>query len=134
MSTSLIMKEDHGELTTRYEEGPQRLEREFTSRQSNVLPLDAARNEGRFYGKLFRGGRPLSGSQRIGFVLLGFIACAQAFFVFFGAFPGLTAAVGMRVLPNSNRAVLLAYLPFAVLFCLLGIKLIVTAVAAPSQR
>jgi hypothetical protein len=129
------MKEDHlGKLTTRYEKGPQHLEREFTARQSNVLPLDAARNEGSFYGKLFRGGRPLSGSQRVGFVLVGFIACAQAFFVTFLAFPGLAATAGMRILPNSNRAVFLAYLPFAALICFLGIKLMVTAVTAPSRR
>ena len=89
------MKEDRlGKPTTRYEKGP--LERDFAARQSNVLPLDAARNEGSFYGKLFRGGRPLSGSQRIGFVLVGFIACAQAFFVICSAFPGLAAAVGAR--------------------------------------
>ena len=37
-------------------------------------------------------------------------------------------------MPNSNRAVLLAYLPFALLVCLLGVKLIMTAVAAPSRR
>jgi|HubBroStandDraft_6_1064221.scaffolds.fasta_scaffold384358_2 hypothetical protein len=128
------MKEDQSVSTKQYEEGPQRFEREFASRQSNVLPLDAARNEGRFYGSLFRGGRPLSASRRIGFVLLGLIACAQAFFVICSAFPGLAAAVGARIVPNSNRAVLLAYLPFALLFCLLGVKLIITAVAAPSRR
>ena len=37
-------------------------------------------------------------------------------------------------MPTGNRAVLLAYLPFALLVCLLGVKLIMTAVAAPSQR
>jgi hypothetical protein len=127
------MKEDRlGKPTTRYEKGP--LERDFTARQSNVLPLDAARNQGSFYGKLFRGGRPLSGSQRIGFALVGFIACAQAFFVTLIAFPGLAAAAEMRILPTSNRAVFLAYLPFATLICLLGIKLMVTAFTAPSRR
>src|SRR3984957_8538161 len=127
------MKEDQSVSTKQYEAGPQRFEREFASRQSNVLPLDAARNEGRFYGSVFRGGRPLSGSQRIGFVLLGFIICAQAFFVIYGAFPGSAAAVGVSIVPNSNRAVLLAYLPFALRFCLLGVKLIITAVAVPRR-
>jgi hypothetical protein len=67
-------------------------------------------------------------------VLVGFIACAQAFFVTLIAFPGLAAAAGMRILPPSKRAVFLAYLPFAVLICLLGIKLMVTAFTAPSRR
>ncbi len=49
------------------EEARRRFEADAISRQSNVLPLDAARNEGRFYGKLIRGERPLSGVQRIGF-------------------------------------------------------------------
>jgi hypothetical protein len=114
------MKDERNRSTKQYEEAPQLLQSQFASRQSNVLPLDAVRNEGRFYGRLLRGGRPLSGSQRIGFVLLGFIACAQAFFVVCGAFPELTSAVGMRPLPNSNRAALLAYLPFGLLNLLVG--------------
>ena len=42
-------------------EARRQFEADAISSQSNVLPLDAARNEGRFYGKLIRGERQLSG-------------------------------------------------------------------------
>jgi hypothetical protein len=38
--------------------------------QQNVLPLDAARNEGRFLGKILLGTGPLSIVQRIGTIVL----------------------------------------------------------------
>jgi hypothetical protein len=117
-----------------FEQARQRLETEFASQQSNVLPLDAARNEGRFYGNLIRGDRSLNPIQRIGFFLMGFLACSQTFFVIVSAFPQLAKAAGMRVLPESNRAVVLAYLPFSAIILFFGIKFIVTAVAPRKQK
>lgn len=114
-------------------EGRESFEAEFASRQSNVLPLDAARNEGQFYGSLIKG-RPLSAAQRIGFFFIGIIACAQGLFVVFSAFPRLADAVGMRVFPNANRTVLFAYLPFSLLFLLLGLKFITKAVVPSKAR
>ncbi len=116
-----------------FEEARQRLEAEFASQQSNVLPLDAARNEGRFYGNLIGGDRTLNPIQRIGFFRMGFFACSQAFFVVVSAFPQLAKAAGMRMLPESNHAVALAYLPFSAIIFFFGIKFIVTAVA-PRKR
>jgi hypothetical protein len=117
-----------------FEQARQRLETEFASQQSNVLPLDVARNEGRFYGNLIRGDRSLNPIQRIGFILMGFLACSQTFFVVVSAFPQLAKAAGMRVLPESNRAVVLAYLPFSAIILFFGIKFIVTAVAPRKQK
>jgi hypothetical protein len=45
------------------EKDQSKLEQEFRSRQSNILPLDAARNEGRFYGLLIKMSRPPTGVQ-----------------------------------------------------------------------
>jgi hypothetical protein len=117
-----------------FEEARQHLEAEFASQQSNVLPLDAARNEGRFYANLIRDDRSLNPIQRIGFFLMGFLACSQAFFVVVSVFPLLAKATGMRVLPESNHAVVLAYLPFSAIVLFFGIKFIVTAVAPRGQK
>jgi len=110
-----------------------RFETDAVSSQSNVLPLDAARNEGRFYGKLIRGERSLNGVQRIGFFLVGFLFCGSALFIVTGAFPGLERFMGLRVVPMGDESVSLAYLPFAAIAFFLGLKVIVSAIA-PRRR
>ena len=118
-----------------FEQGRERLEADFVSRQSNVLPLDSARNEGRFYGNMIRGDRQLNAAQRIGFFLMGFLACGQALFVALMAFPRLGQAIGMPARPGGSQGLLLATLPFSALFFFLGLKFIAKAVTPnkPSQ-
>ncbi|MGA8870546.1 MAG: hypothetical protein WB460_05390 [Candidatus Acidiferrales bacterium] len=59
------------------------LEREWLSRQENVLPLETAWNEGRFYGQVLKGHRSLTRVQRAGILLIGLqivgIAAAMMF-------------------------------------------------------
>lgn len=57
------------------EEGLRRFEAEAAFHQSNILPLDSAMNEGRFFGLLIRRGQPLTTAQRVGFLLIGTIFC-----------------------------------------------------------
>jgi hypothetical protein len=52
------------------ESGHENLRREFQRRQENVLPLDAARNQGRFYGLVTLGKGPFTGAQRVGILLV----------------------------------------------------------------
>jgi len=111
----------------------QQFEADASSRQSNILPMDAARNEGRFYGNLIRGERSLNGVQRIGFFLVGFLFCGSALFIVIGAFPGLVRFMGLRVVPMGDKSVSMAYLPFAALAFFLGLKVIVSAIA-PRRR
>jgi hypothetical protein len=111
----------------------QQFEADAVSSQSNVLPLDAARNEGRFYGNLIRGERSLNGVQRIGFFLVGFLFCGSGLFLVTGAFPGLLRFMGLQVIPMGDKSVSMAYLPFAALALFLGLKVIVSAVA-PRKR
>jgi len=106
----------------------QQFEADAISHQSNVLPMDAARNEGRFYGKLIRGERSLNGVQRIGFFLVGFLFCSWAFFIVITTFPRLFGIIGLGG-DNSTSKV---YLPFAALAFVLGLKVIVSAIA-PSK-
>jgi hypothetical protein len=115
------------------ERARRQFEADAISSQSNVLPLDAARNEGRFYGNLIRGERSLNGAQRIGFFLVGFLFCGSALFIVAGAFPGLVRFVGLQVIPMGDKSTSIAYLPFAALAFLLGLKVIVSAIA-PRKR
>jgi hypothetical protein len=119
--------------TEKAEETRRRFESDAISRQSNVLPLDAARNEGRFYGQLIRGERHLTGVQRIGFFLVGLLFCASALFVVAGAFPRLFSYIGVSVAPIADKSVSMVSLPFAALVFFLGLKVIGSAIA-PRKR
>jgi hypothetical protein len=112
------------------EETRRRFEADAMAPQSNVLPLDAARNEGQFYGKLIRGKRPLSGVQRIGFFLVGFLLCASALFTVLSAFPGLFRFLGVHIVTIGDKSLSMVYLPFAALALFAGLKIIASAVAA----
>ncbi|HEV2615777.1 MAG TPA: hypothetical protein VGU63_04105 [Candidatus Acidoferrales bacterium] len=81
------------------EEAIQRFEAETLFRQSNVLPMDAAFNMGRFYGLLLRASRPRNGIERVGFLFMGIEWVSSA------------------TVPS----------PLSVLFSLAGLKLIWTA-------
>jgi len=115
-------------------ESRRRFEADALSRQSNVLPLDAARNEGQFYGHLIRGDRPLTGVQRIGFFLVGLLFSAWAAFMFLGMFPRLTGAFGLRFPFADGKSISLIYLPIAAIVLFLGVKVIRTAVMPRGRR
>jgi hypothetical protein len=115
------------------EESQRRFEADTIARQSNVLPMDAARNEGRFYGELIRGERPLNGVQRIGFFLVGGLFCWSAVFIVISAFPQLFNGIGLGPTPISDRSISMLYLPFAALSLFLGLKVIGTAIT-PRKR
>ena len=59
------------------EEAIQRFEGEVAFRQSNILPMDAAINQGRFYGLLIRASRPRNGIERVGFFFMGILWIAS---------------------------------------------------------
>jgi len=116
------------------QESRRRFEADALSRQSNVLPLNAARNEGQFYGQLIRGDRTLTGVQRIGFFLIAFLFSAWAAFMFLGMFPRLTGAVGLRFPFADGKSISPIYLPIAAIFLFLGVKIMRTAVIPLGQR
>ncbi|MGB8543450.1 MAG: hypothetical protein WCD49_17605 [Candidatus Acidiferrales bacterium] len=124
----LTREENEQEKETR-----QRFESDAIARQSNVLPLDAARNEGRFYGTLIRGKRPFSGVQRIGFFFVGSLLCWSALFTVMSAFPGWFQSIGLNIVPIGDKSLSKVYLPFAALALFAGLKIIASAVA-PFRR
>jgi hypothetical protein len=116
------------------EEAGRRFEEDAISRQSNVLPLDAARNEGRFYGTLIRSEHPLSGVQRVGFFLVGSLFCGSAFFIGVEAFPGLLRFMNLHAVSMGDKSVSIVYLPFCALALFAGLKLIHSAIAPRSRK
>lgn len=115
------------------EQGPRWIEAEGSSRQSNILPLDAARNEGRFYGRLIRGNYALNGPQRIGFFLVGALFCWSAIFIVMLAFPRFFGMIGLPVALKGHESVSRLYLPVVAVMLFLGLKVIGRAVM-PQRR
>jgi hypothetical protein len=118
----------------REEEIRRRSDADAISRQSNVLPMDAARNEGQFYGQLVRGNRPLSGVQRIGFFLVGSLFCWLAIFILAIAFPRLFSFIGLPVAQIASKSVSVLYLPFAALSLFLGLNIISRAFTSRRRK
>ena len=87
------------------------MERAWRLRQENVLPLETAWNEGRFYGLLLKGNQPFTGVQRAGILFIGLLAIGVAtMWLFF---------------PSGSRVwtpVLLMYIAFGVRFCCVALK------------
>lgn len=110
------------------EEAIKHFEAEAAFRQSNVLPLDSAMNEGRFYGLLVRGGGPLSVVQRIGFALIGITMAGSAFLEICLTFPSLLARFGLpRAEFGAAPSYAIVWLPFEAILFAGGIWLIAKA-------
>lgn len=108
--------------------GRARMEWEWRFRQENLLPMETAYNEGRFFGLLLKGGRPLNTAQRIGVL-------ATATWVLMT--PGSAISLGMasghfssdRFL-EPGLIVLLSTLPYM----LIGIRLAWVALISNTPR
>jgi hypothetical protein len=113
------------------EEDLRRFEAEAALHQSNILPLDQAMNEGRFYGLLMRGGKSLTAVQRIGFLLVAIMLCVPNFFVILAAVPRWRRLISGGVLGGGVSTL---YLPLAVLLFLAGIRVIWVALRPSRQQ
>jgi hypothetical protein len=115
------------------EEALRRFEAEAAFHQSNVLPLDNAMNEGRFYGLLVRGGRPLTAVQRLGFLLIAFILGAPSFFVASGAFPQWRYLTAFSSAAPA-KGVSMFYLPVSALVFLVSLRIVWVALRPSAKR
>jgi hypothetical protein len=116
------------------EDARRRFEEDAISHQSDVLPLDAARNEGRFNRKRIRGERPLNSIQRVGLFLVGLLSCGLALFTVVCAFHGLLRFMDLHVVPMGDKSVSMVPRPSAALLFLLGLRSIRLAIATRSRK
>jgi hypothetical protein len=116
------------------EETQRQFQADAIARQSNVLPLDAARNEERFYGRLICGKRPLSGVERIGYFLVGWIFFGWGILGLMAAFPRVFNFIGLHVTPIGDGPISMYQFAVAVLAVLLGLRVISTAIWLPYRK
>lgn len=109
------------------------MERDWQLRQENVLPLETAWNEGRFYGLLLKGSKPLSGVQRVGTLMVGFLALAMAFATYMVA--GNLSGNGPFLEFGHQRFPILSlvWVPAVLLESTLGFRLCWIALRPPSR-
>lgn len=112
------------------EQNLRRFELEADFHQSNILPLDQAMNEGRFYGLLIRGGQPLTPVQRIGLLMIAIIFCGPGLCVALASDPALKSVVGNGLL--GGRAPVL-YLSLTAIAFLVGMRIVWVALR-PSRK
>jgi len=102
--------------------GRAEMEREWQVRQQNVLPLPTAWNEGRFYGRLLRGGRQLTGVQRVGLFLIGLQAIGLPLMFLLGKPPLQAAEHPLRIFHHEFTGVSVVWLPVYLIYMLLGVR------------
>lgn len=104
------------------------MERNWQLRQENILPLEAAWNEGRFYGTVLKGSRPLTSVQRIGIFMLSLSILGGGLMTFiFGADPlaGPSLKSIHQRLPRASLVwapIIFLEIAFAIRLCWVAIK------------
>jgi hypothetical protein len=104
------------------ERGRQEMERDWKLRQENVLPLEAAQNEGRFYGWALKGSRPLTGVQRTGILLIGLQAVGFAAMMLFHEWPYPKVGPSLKSFHQHLPDVPLIWMPVIFLGAALGLR------------
>jgi hypothetical protein len=111
------------------ERGRLEMERSWELKQENVLPLETARNEGWFYGRVLKGSRPLTGIQRTGILLIGLQMVGVAAMMLFLDWPFPKVGPSLKSiyhrLPDVSLIWVLILLPGAVIglrFCWVALK------------
>jgi hypothetical protein len=98
------------------------MERDWTLRQENVLPLETAQNEGRFYGRALEGSRRLTGVQRTGILLIGLQAVGFAAIMLFREWPYPKVGPSLRFFHQRLPDVPLVWMPVILLAAALGLR------------
>jgi hypothetical protein len=103
-------------------------------RQENILPLETAWNEGRFYGLLLKGNQPFTPFQRLGIFLTGLQLLE------FGSLPFIIgqglhpAGPSLRLLNERLPNISLVWVPVFLLEIALGLRICWVALKRPPER
>ncbi|HTV59599.1 MAG TPA: hypothetical protein VMJ93_12080 [Verrucomicrobiae bacterium] len=113
-----------------FERGRAEMERGWRLRQQNVLPLPAAWNEGRFYGRALKGTQPLTALQRAGLFLLGIQGIGIPIIFLFLGRGSPSGAPFVSVLHHVFRGESVVWLPVYLIYMALGARLCWVALRA----
>jgi hypothetical protein len=116
-----------------FERGCLEMEYNWYLRQENILPLETAWNEGRFYGLLLKGNQPFKLFQRVGIFVTGVQTVGVASMFFY--FNSLLHPIGpsLRFVNDRLRSVSLFSLPLFLLEIALGLRMCWVALKRPPQ-
>jgi hypothetical protein len=103
------------------ERGRQEMEHDWKLRQENILPLETARNEGRFYGRALKGSR-LTGVQRTGILLIGLQAIGFAAMMLFHEWPYPKIGLSLKSFHQHLPDVPLIWMPVILLGAAFGLR------------
>ena len=109
------------------------MERNWALRQENILPLETAWNEGRFYGRVLKGTQPLSGIQRAGILLLGVQFVGIVAMMIWFDWPFLKVGPTLRSFFPQLPNVPLIWIPLLFLEFVLGLRMCWVAVKRPAK-
>lgn len=117
------------------EAGRLEMERNWRLRRENVLPLEAAWNEGRFYGLALKGAQRLTGVQRFGVFILGILFVGTALLMPFLSEVQLgPVGPSLRSIYQRLPNVSLVWIPVALLELALGLRFCWVAYKRPTDR
>lgn len=117
-----------------FERGLMEMEDNWYLRQENILPLETAWNEGRFYGLLLKGNQLFTPFQRLGIFVTGVQAVGVASMFFY--FDSLSRQIGpsLNMVKDRLPNISLFSLPFFLLEIALGLRMCWVALQRPPQR
>lgn len=109
------------------------MERNWQLRQENVLPLEAAWNEGRFYGVVLKGRRPLTNVQRVGIFMLSLQVLGTGLMTFV-LYPYRVAGPSLKSIYQRLPDVSLVWTPIILLEIAFALRLCWVAIKRPPHR
>lgn len=124
---------DHSPLAQNDERARLEMERNWQMRQQNVLPLETARNEGRFYGLALKGSARLTGVHRMGLFMLGILALGSALAMSLADDSSRRFGPTLKSIHHALPDVDLFLLPIIVLEVALGLRLWWVALKPPAR-
>jgi hypothetical protein len=120
-----------------FERGRREMELAWSLRQENILPLESAWNEGRFYGLLLKGNQPFTAFQRLAILVFGLQAMGTALFVFLVDRQFMKEGLSLKLFCQRFPDLPLAWvilLPVVLLNFLFGARVCWVAIKRPPAR
>jgi hypothetical protein len=117
-----------------FERGVMEMEDNWYLRQENILPLETAWNEGRFFGLLLKGSQPFTLFQRVGILVTGLQLAGIASMMFILNSPLRRFGPSLEFVNEQPSAVSLVLLPVFLLEIALGLRMCWVALSRPLQR